>query len=163
MAAIDLKNATIKIKDGTTPTPNELEITIGEGNLTYNEKINIIYTKNRGALDEVREGDEEPLEVNFDFVWEFLKANTGDDPSVEDVLKKRGEASGWVSTDADACRPYAVDIEILYTPPCGGAYLEKIVFPDFRPEQLNHDLRNASVSVSGKCNVTEPTITRVAP
>lgn len=163
MAAIDLKNATIKIKDGTTPTPNELEVKIGEGNLSYTEKKNMIYTKDRGALDEVREGDEEPVEVQMDFVWEFLKANTGDTPSISDALKKRGEASAWVSTDADACRPYAVDIEIFYEPPCGGEYTERIVLNDFRYEQLQHDIRNAQVSCSGKCNVTEATITREAP
>lgn len=160
MAAIDLKNATIKIKDGAS---HELEVTIGEGNISYTEKKSIIYTKNRGVLDEVREGDEEPVEVSMDFVWEFLKANTGDTPTVEDALKQRGEASGWTSSDADACRPYAVDIEILYTPPCGGTYKEKIVLNDFRYEQLQHDIKNAQVSCSGKCNITEATVTREAP
>ena len=160
MAAIDLKNATIKIKDGAS---HELEVTIGEGNISYTEKRNIVYTKDRGALDEVREGDEEPVEVSMDFVWEFLKANTGDDPTIEDALKQRGEASGWTSTDSDACRPYAVDIEILYTPPCGGIYKEKIVLNDFRYEQLQHDIKNAQVSCSGKCNITEATVTREAP
>ena len=83
--------------------------------------------------------------------------------TIEDALKKRGEASGWTSTDSDACRPYAVDIEILYTPPCGGIYKEKIVLEDFRYEQLQHDIKNAQVSCSGKCNVTEATVTREAP
>ena len=39
MAAIfDLKNATIKIKDGTATTPNEITINIGEGTLSYSEE-----------------------------------------------------------------------------------------------------------------------------
>ena len=34
---IDLKDCTIYFKDGTTPTPNELELKIGSGNLTFTE------------------------------------------------------------------------------------------------------------------------------
>ena len=159
MAQIDLKNATLKLKDGGS---EELEVKIGEGNLTWTEKVNRIYTKDRGLLNDVRDGDDEPVEVSIDFIWEFLKADTGNPPSPVDVLKQRGEASAWVSTDADACRPFAVDIEILYEPPCGGELNEKIVLSDFRYEQLQYDLRNASVAVSGKCNVTEATVTREA-
>jgi hypothetical protein len=159
MAQIDLKNATIKFKDGGS---EELEVKIGEGNLSWTEKVNRIYTKDRGLLNDVRDGDEEPVEVSMDFIWEFLKSSTGDPPSPEDVLKQRGEASAWVSTDDDECRPFAIDIEVLYEPPCGGAENERIVLNDFRYEQLQHDLRNASVSVTGKCNVTEATITREA-
>lgn len=159
MAQIDLKNATIKFKDGGS---EELEVKVGEGNLTFTEKVNRIYTKDRGILNDVRDGDEEPVEVSLDIIWEFLKADSGDPPSPIDVLKNRGQASAWVSTDADACRPFAVDIEILYEPPCGGENNEKIVLNDFRYEQLQYDLRNASVAVSGKCNVTEATVTREA-
>lgn len=159
MAQIDLKNATLKLKDGGS---EELEVKIGEGNLTWTEKVNRIYTKDRGVLNDVRDGDEEPVEVSIDFIWEFLKADTGNPPSPIDVLKQRGEASAWVSTDTDPCRPFAVDIEVLYDPPCGGELNEKIVLEDFRYEQLQYDLRNASVAVSGKCNVTQATITREA-
>ena len=159
MAQIDLKNATITMKDGST---NELEIKIGEGNLSWTEKVNRIYTKDRGLLNDVRDGDEEPVEVSMDFIWEFLKADSGDPPSPIDVLKQAGEASAWVSTDADACRPYAIDIEVLYEPPCGGELDEKILLEDFRYEQLQFDLRNATVAVTGKCNKTTATITREA-
>lgn len=158
MAQIDLKNATIKLKD--KDATHTLEVKIGEGNLSYTEKVSRIYTKDRGNLNDVRNGDQEPVEVSMDFIWEFLKASSGDTPTVEDVLKQRGQAAGWVSTDDDACRPYALDLEILYTPVCGGAQKERIVLEDFRYESLAHDLRNASVAVSGKCNVTQATITR---
>lgn len=160
MAQIDLKNATIKFKD--LNGVNTLEVKIGEGNLSFTEKVNRIYTKDRGLLNDVRDGDEEPLEVSMDFIWEFLKSDTGNPPSPYDVLKNEGEASSWVSVDVDACRPFAIDIEILYEPPCGGEKDEKIVLEDFRYEQLQFDLRNASVAMTGKCNVTRPTITREA-
>lgn len=159
MAQIDLKNATIRFKDAGS---NELEVKIGEGNLTWTEKVNRIYTKDRGILNDVRDGDEEPVEVSIDAIWEFLKADTGNPPSPIDVLKQRGEAAGWVSTDDDVCRPFAVDIEIEYEPPCGGEDREIITLSDFRYEQLQYDLRNASIAVSGKCNVTEATVEREA-
>jgi hypothetical protein len=159
MAQIDLKNATIKFKDGGT---EELEIKIGEGNLSWTEKVNRIYTKDRGLLNDVRDGDEEPVEVSFDFIWEFLRSDTGNPPSPVDVMYHQNEASEWVSTDEDECRPFAFDIEVLYEPPCGGESAEKILLEDFRHEQLQYDLRNASIAASGKCNITKATITREA-
>ena len=33
-------------------------------------------------------------------------------PTIEDVLKRTGPAAAWVSTDSDACRPFAVDVVI---------------------------------------------------
>jgi len=163
-AQIDLKYATIKIKDGTTPTPNELTVKVGEGNLTYAENRNIEYTLDRGVLDEVREGDQVPVDVTMDFVWDYLKGQTGSGtPTVEDAVKRRGEAAAWVSTDSDQCRPYAVDIEVTYAPQpvvCGD--MEIILLQDFRYETLDHDLRAGTVSMSGRCNVTEATVTRQA-
>jgi len=160
-AQIDLKYATIEILDGTA-TPNSIEIKIGEGNFNYTEAKNIDYTLDRGVLDDVREGDQIPINVSTVFTWEYLKGATGSGvPTVEDALKKRGEAAAWVSTDADACRPYAVDLRINYAPQpstCGDR--EVILLPDFRVENFDHDLRAGTVTFSGKCNVTDATITR---
>lgn len=158
-AQIDLKRAIIKIKDGDSPQ-NWLEVKIGEGNLSYTESRNMEYTLDRGMLDEVREGDQIPVDVTMDFIWEYLRGSSGT-PTVEDALKNRGEASDWVSSDTDACRPYAVDIEITYSPSpvtCGD--MEIILLQDFRYEGLDHDLSGGSVSVTGRCNVTEATVTR---
>lgn len=151
------------VADGAVITfgPNRLDIKIGEGNLTYSEKRNMEYVKDRGVLDTVREGDEEAIDIKFDAVWEFLKATTGSElPTVEDVLKNEGEAAAWVTSSADPCEPFALDLEIEYDPPCSGEYREIILFPDFRYEELAHDLRQGQISVSGKSNATKPTITR---
>ena len=165
-AQIDLKNCVISIQDGAA---NEIEIKIGEGNLTYTEARNIEYTLDRGVLDEVREGDQIPVDVSFDFTWEYLRGPSsgstavGGTPTIEDALKQRGAAAHWTSTDSDTCRPYAVDIEVVRTPSpaaCGDA--ETYLLQDFRWENVDHDLRDGSCSVSGKCNVTEATITRAA-
>lgn len=163
-ASIDLKYATITVKDGTTPVSaqNSLEIKIGEGNLTYTERREIIYTTDRGTLDDVREGVQQPMDVAFDFLWEYITALTGSGtPTVEDALKKKGEASTWVSTDSDTCRPYAVDLVISYVPDCTPTgNTEVITLPDFRYEELNHDLTAASISCTGKCNAVEAAVVR---
>lgn len=163
-AQIDLKNATITLSDGTG-TPITLEIKIGEGNLTFSEKRNIEYTLDRGILDEVREGDQVPMEVRLDFVWEYLTggATTGAIGTPEDFIKRRGVYAANVSSDADTCRPYAIDIIVSYVPTCSGSVVlpnETITLPDFRYESLDHDLRAGTISVTGNCNVTQATVAR---
>lgn len=167
-AQIDLKNALIKFRDGSTPTPVELTLKIGEGNLTYSEKKTMEYTLDRGILDEVREGDQVPVDVSLDFVWEYTTggSDTGAIGTPEDFLKRRGIYAGNLSSDADSCRPYAIDLVIEYTPPCVGGSNprpnETIVLADYRYESLDHDLRAGTISTTGKCNVTEATATRSA-
>jgi len=152
-AQIDLKNMVLKVKDGAA-TPLEVEIKIGEGNLTYSEKKTIEYTLDRGVLDEVREGDEVPVEVSFDLTWELLLG--GD---IKKIIKGNADGGTYKSTDADVCRPYACDIEIVYTPPCATSLAETVVLPDFRQESIDSDLRAGTLSVTGKCNVKEiPTV-----
>lgn len=139
----------------------KLEIKVGEGNLTYSENRPRDYLRNRGNLDTVRDADQEPMDVTFDFVWEFLTAVTASAiPTIEDVLKQRGEASTWISTSDDLCESYCVNIEVNYDPACGGANTELIVLEEFRYETLDHNLSDAQVSCTGKCNKTEANLTR---
>jgi hypothetical protein len=142
--------------------PHRLQIRIGEGNVQWTEKRPVVYTKDRGILDTVRLGDEEPMEVKLDFTWVFLKASSGQAATIEDALKKRGGAADWVTSSADTCEPYAVDIVIEYTPPCTTEEMEIYTLQDFRYEDLGHDLKQGQVSVTGKCNVKEPNIVRQA-
>lgn len=145
-----------------TIVPHQIEATLGEGNLTYSEKRSFKYQLNRGKLDTVKEEDEQPMEVKLDFTWEFLKSNTGEVPTIEEVFKQEGNASTWKSTSADPCEPYAVDIVITNIPPCEDVADEEIVLPDFRWEDLSHDAKASTVSVTGKCNSTRAIISRVA-
>jgi hypothetical protein len=135
-----------------------ITIKVGEGTVTYSEKRNIQYTLDRGVLDEVREGDEVPVDVKFDLIWEYIKGTTGA-PTAEDCLKKIGEAATWRSSDTDACRPFALDIVIEYIPACTGDP-ETITLPDFRYESLDHDLKAGTISCTGKCNATEASSVR---
>ena len=146
-----------------TITGRTLQATIGEGNLTYTESREYSYDLDRGNLDTVRELDQQPMDVSLDFTWEFLKAISGaTTPTIEETFKKTGAAASWESSSADACEPYAVDIEIEHTPNCSTDQIETILLPDFRYESLDHDVDAASVAVSGRCNATSPTITRRA-
>ena len=159
MAIIDLKKTTLSIKDGGS---NSIEINIGEGNLTYSERRTMEYKLNKGDLDTVREGDQQPMEVRFDFQWEFITATTatGAVPTVEEVLKATGLAAAWVTSSADACEPYAVDIEVAYDPACSPTENETITLPDFRYETLEHDLRAGQIACTGQCNAVVATIAR---
>jgi len=166
-AQIDIKNTELKMQDGTTPTANEIVIKVGEGNLTYSENRTIEYTLDRGRIDEVREGDEVPMDVSFDLLWEFITGNTdsaGVPPTVEDVLKNQNNAATWISSDPDTCRPFAVDVIAENVPVCGaGAPTQEqefITLPDFRYETLDHDLRAGTIAVSGRCNSKVASIVR---
>jgi hypothetical protein len=147
--------------DPLTFVPHYLKVRVGEGNVTWTEKRPVVYVKDRGLLDTVREGDQEPVEVKLDMTWEFLTADTGEPPTVEDAMKRRGEAANWVTSSADPCEPYAVDIVIEYVPPCTGTKMEIYTLHDFRWEELAQDLSAGSISVSGKCNVVSADVTRV--
>jgi hypothetical protein len=162
-ARISLKDAYITFKDNEGT--NSLIVKIGDGNLTYSEKRNINYLLDRGSLDDVQEGDDVPMDVSLDFTWEYLTGAGGSGAvgTVEEFLKQTGAYSGNVSTDADACRPYAIDIELEYRPTpstCGDK--ETIALADFRYEELSHDLSASMVSMSGRCNITVAGVTRAA-
>jgi hypothetical protein len=148
--------------EAVTFLPIELDIKLGEGNFTYDESRPITYILNRGLLDTYKEGDQTPMDVAFDFTWEFITAIAGAaTPTVEQVLKRKGPASTWTSSNtADPCAPYCVDVEIVNAPNCAGILAEVIRLPTFNYESLSHDSSAASVSVAGKCNAIDAIITR---
>jgi len=165
-AQVDLKQVIFKIKDGTT-VPNEITITVGEGNLTWSEKKNIEYKLDRGTLDSVRLGDQAPVEVSFDIRWDFIMGSTatGALPTPYEALTNSGTAASWASADtADPCNPYAVDLEFVHTPACTltGTLndVETITFTDFRYESIDFDFSSGQISVSGKANIEAPTVVR---
>jgi hypothetical protein len=143
-----------------TFAPQEVEITVGDGDVTYSEKNEYLYDLDRGSLDTVREGDDQPLEVTLDFVYEHITTGTSEAVSPMDALKRKGGAAEWVSAAADLCEPYAVDIEIHHAVPCGTNQDEITTFPDFRSDQRDVSFNDAVISITGRCNVTEPIVTR---
>ena len=139
--------------------PHQIKVRIGEGNISWTEKQPIVYVKDRGLLDTVRRGDEEPLEVKFDATWVFIAWASGEPVTFEEALKNIGAASGWISSAADPCKPYSVNIVVIYTPPCT-VEPETYQLQDFRYEDLGHDLKVGQIACTGKCNVTACVSTR---
>src|SRR5690348_7052340 len=115
MTPIDLRHTTLYIRDKGT---NYITVRIGEGNLTYAEKRNIIVAKSRGVLNRIREGDEEAMDLQFQFVWDNITAHDGSIITVEDALKNRNNASGWQSTSFDPDAPYCIDMQLDFSPLC---------------------------------------------
>lgn len=149
------------VEDGVlTFAPIQIDIKVGDGNVTYTEANEYEYDLDRGVLDTVRSGDEVPMDVSLDFVYEYITTGTGESISPMDALKKIGGASGWVSSSSDPCEPYAIDIEVVHTPICTTQAIETTVFSDFRSDSREVDLGEAAVAVSGRCNVTQPSVTR---
>ncbi len=161
MPVIDAKYCTIQVRGGGVG--QKVEVKLGDGNFTYDEKRNMEYRRDRGKLDTVREGDEEPVDVRLDSSWEWITAPAGGTPiTVEDAMKKRGGAAAWDSSDSDECAPYAVDLIVFYAPPCEDDG-ETITLADFRWESANHDLKGGTIAFSGKANVTQAAAVRGVP
>lgn len=162
MPVLDLKDCTIYIRDRAL---NWVEVVVGEGNLTHNEKRNIDLDKDRGRLARVREGEQEAVEVSFQFYWELLKSSGSEPPSVEEVLK--GEASGWVSTarnpvtgDLDTKAPFSVHLQIVRNiPNCTKS--EQYLFADFNYTEVNGDMRNSVIDCKGICNQVQKLVERL--
>ena len=140
--------------------PQQLEVKIGDGNITYTEHNEYDYLLDRDNLDTVKQGKEVPMDVKWDSVYEHITTGTSENISPMDALKGIGEADEWISYSADPCEPYSVALEVEHVPPCGTSQGETTLFPDFRSETREVNFKDATISVTGKCNVTEPTVTR---
>jgi hypothetical protein len=143
-----------------TFTNQEITIKIGDGNLTYTEQNEYNYDLDRGALDTVRAGDQVPMEVSLAFIYEWITTGTNESITPMDAIKQKGGASEWVTSSSDPCEPYSVDVEVIYTPYCSSADIETTLFPEFRSESREVDFGEANISVTGRCNAVEPTVTR---
>jgi hypothetical protein len=153
-----------------TPTPvlgdtmtfeaNRIEVKVGDGNLTWTINKEYEYLLDRGNLDTVREGDQQPLDVTLDSVYEQITTGTAETVTPYDAMNGVGGAAEWVSASADACEPYAVDIQVAHSQPCGTAQDEITVLPDFRYDTLEVDIDAATISFTGRCNAVAPTVTR---
>lgn len=162
MSKVDLKNATVKLIDGSVE-PKTITLNVGTGTLTITQTRNLNYELNGGSLDTVREGDEAPLEVALDISWENLKATTDVTP-YEFIT---GSGAGLLSSDTDSCAPYACTLIVeldptIRTPSCSADDdRNKIEIADFRFETVNMSLADGQLSIAGKANVTAPTVTMI--
>ena len=140
--------------------PQRITVAIGDGDLTWTENREMIYDLDRDLLDTVRLGEDQPLEVELAFTFEYVTTESGQTITPVDALKQIGEATEWVSSSSDSCEPYAVDIYVVHCVPCGTDEDQDFLFSDFRYESLEYSMADASIAVSGRCNVTDVTTTR---
>lgn len=141
---------------------NQLEIDIGEGNLTWSLKLPREYKLSKGKLSHAKNADEEPMDVSVDAIWDFISSNVGGGvPTVYEALLRTGEAATWVSAGGE-CQPYSVDLVLLNEPDCATLTNpnEIIVYPDFRPDNLDGDLDGGTLSLPGKCMSLTPITAR---
>jgi hypothetical protein len=153
---------TYAVDAAITFSSQQLEVKIGEGNITYTEKSDYTYLLDRDNLDTVKEGKDVPLDVKWDSVYEFITTGTSEEITPMDALKGINGASEWITYSKDPCEPYAVAIEVQQVPPCSTAESESTLFPDFRSEQREVNFKDATISINGKCNVTQPIVTRMS-
>ena len=130
------------------------QVKLGDGNLTWTVNKEYEYLLDRGNLDTVREGDQQPMDVSIDSVYEHITTGTSETITPYDALNGIGGASEWVSSSSDACEPYAVDVEIEHSVSCGTTQDETTLLPDFRYETFESDLDAASLSMTGRCNAS---------
>lgn len=97
----NLRDGTIYITDGTTPTANDLEVTVDEGDLSWTEDIEVKVVHDRGTLDHFRSGNEVPCSLRFTVKYQELFVSSGD-PTFYQAMKKVGQASSWESTVTDS-------------------------------------------------------------
>lgn len=140
--------------------PQRLSIKIGDGDLSWTETRNFEYDLDRDQLDTVRQGEDAPVEVDLSFTFEYVTSETSNPPTPVEALKNIGRASEWVNSSSDPCEPYATDIYVIHDIPCGTDADQDFLLPDFRYESLQYSMADASISVSGRCNVTDITSTR---
>lgn len=141
--------------------PQRVTARVGSGNVEWTESAEPVFDLDRGLLADVRAGDEQPMQVTLSFVFDWLRASSGGAITIYEALHQIGGASGWHSASTDPCQPYCVEIFIEDVPPCGSEEAEVIVFPQFYKTSINPTFDGGLVNLSGSCNATRPTITRV--
>lgn len=150
-----LRDGTLTILDGTG-TPNETEIVVAEGDLSIKETHNVVPILNRGALHEIKVGDEAPVEVSFSMKFHgFQVADSGVNPY--EALTHTGGASGYTSTRATTqvvCNDLRFELAGV-----GGTTEETVTLSDFYVQDIEFTEGDPNMlKVSGKAWVTAPTI-----
>lgn len=141
--------------------PQQIEIRVGDGDLSWTEAREVLYDLDRDILDDVRLGPEQPLELNAAFVFEWAATGTGEPISPIDAIKRINDADEWVSSDSDQCRPYAIDVIVDHVVPCGTNQDQRFSFEDFRWDSLEYSIQDAAITLTGRCNRTDALVARL--
>lgn len=147
--------------DVITFYPRSVTMKVGEGNVDYTKTKAPIIDLDRGDIDGARRGNQEAMQVNFTYVFDWMRSSTGEGPTVDEALEQEGEASDWLTAAADKCEPYQVTIRIVDAPDCGSEEAEVMLFKYFMPQTVNPTFESGLVNVSGICVTTKPVFYRV--
>jgi len=104
------RDGKITLKDGTSPTPIQLEVAYEEGNFSFDQtKADRIVIRDRGTIGSVRKGDDQPITGSFTiYMRQFTSASAG---SVLDFINKTGSYSANVSASSSVSTDeYSINI-----------------------------------------------------
>lgn len=147
-------------EDEITFLPQRVTMKIGSGNITHSENQDPQFDTDRGILDGVRLGTEQPMDVTTSFVYNWLRASSGQPITPYEAINRIGGAANWHNAALDPCEPYCFNLVVIDTPPCGSEQAEVIRYPRVYPTQVQTDVEQAQVSLTAKCNATKPEVTR---
>lgn len=155
---------TLKIYDGTTPTPLSLELKFDNGNLTITPGGEETHNRyDRHELVGAVKGKEMPSDISFECDFVELYSESGDStPTVFEALNQVGDAAAWVSRIVG--NKYGVKLEWTVVNPDSTGEDETISFdkcylePGGFTVTENEDTSKFSVKVKSLDNL--PTVTR---
>ena len=188
---IDLKNCTLFIRQTTVSATAPLEadqgnfmiVKFGEGTFNFTIHKNMTYELDRGKLDDVRHGDEAPIDVSFGGKYEsIMSAPAVSNPAIPALRSLyrnqltipealRGKMFDGVTTHPWnnvnlerenwlTCTPYCVALELhndlRRECPDTTALGEALLFRYFRAESIDPDMKAGTLSVTGKANILRP-------
>lgn len=160
----NLRDGVFTVIDGTLPIAKSFELVLDSGDLTWTEVQNVNQITDRGVLSHMRKGDEEAIAVSFSIKYvELRKQTAASIPTLYEVLKFIGAASGWTSTNDDCGDVKTLTLQFDITSPCGLDEGERFTFTKFYQTSIEFaegDEFN-TLNVEGVGFVKEPTITKL--
>lgn len=156
----NLRDGVLVINDGGG-SPETLTIAVDEGDIRIEEVSNAVEVLDRGVLDHVREGDQEPVTVEFSLKFQEFIADTGAaSPTPYEALRKIGNASAWASTRGVG-EKYCLNLIFTIASPAG-APNEVVTLADFYHTRIAfaEGADYNTLSVSGRAWITTPSVAK---
>ena len=161
----NLRDGELKIKDGTSGTPQSLTVLLDEGDLRWSVRSRTIEVKDRGSIaaGHTRKGDEESVSLSFTAKWTQLlgKSASGADPLQLYELLMFASGANVVSTSQTGEQD-TLTLEFTVIDPAGAAS-ERITFSKVYRESLTMSEGDESnlIAFTGRAFITKPIVARV--
>jgi hypothetical protein len=161
----NLRDGELKIKDGTSGTPQSLTVLLDEGDLRWTVRMRTIEVKDRGSIaaGHTRKGDEESVSLSFTAKWTQLigKSASGADPLQLYEMLMFVSGANVVSTSPDGEQD-TLTLEFTVVDPAGTAS-ERVTFNKVYRESLTMSEGDDAnlIAFTGRAFVTKPVVARV--